>query len=442
MEKKINAKDVLFIGLAFFASYFGAGNLIFPPKLGQESGIHFLSGIAGLSISGIALPIFAIILIGATPQMPQIARRVGKNFYNVYIGFCLIVGCMLVAIPRTAAVGTELGVQGISSAMPYIPVVVCYFVIAAVFAWTKGNALDKVGKILTPAMVIILFTLVIINIVHPIGTPVDTGLKAPLVHSLLTGYNTGDALVSFLLAGVFLDSIRIKGYTTPKQLSKVCTIAGLIAFFCLAIVYGGLLYMGACGGTAFPADADNSTILIGIIKMTGGRAAVSALGVAVVLACLTTAISQIVAVSDWAETVTKGKIKYHVGIIIVSIVSLLVATVGLQSIITYAAPLYSLMYALTLSFMLLMILNKFIPNDGGFKGAILLVTIESVVELAGSYGLNLGSIARFDKAIPLVAQGFGWVVPFAVGLVGGCILYPLFHKKDTAKISDNIPEKI
>lgn len=152
MEKKINAKDVLFIGLAFFASYFGAGNLIFPPKLGQESGIHFLSGIAGLSISGIALPIFAIILIGATPQMPQIARRVGKNFYNVYIGFCLIVGCMLVAIPRTAAVGTELGVQGISSAMPYIPVVICYFVIAAVFAWTKGNALDKVGKILTPAI--------------------------------------------------------------------------------------------------------------------------------------------------------------------------------------------------------------------------------------------------------------------------------------------------
>ena len=30
-EKKIKFTDVLFVGLAFFASYFGAGNLIFPP---------------------------------------------------------------------------------------------------------------------------------------------------------------------------------------------------------------------------------------------------------------------------------------------------------------------------------------------------------------------------------------------------------------------------
>ena len=33
-EKKIKFTDVLFVGLAFFASYFGAGNLIFPPMLG------------------------------------------------------------------------------------------------------------------------------------------------------------------------------------------------------------------------------------------------------------------------------------------------------------------------------------------------------------------------------------------------------------------------
>ena len=36
-EKKIKFTDVLFVGLAFFASYFGAGNLIFPPMLGSTA---------------------------------------------------------------------------------------------------------------------------------------------------------------------------------------------------------------------------------------------------------------------------------------------------------------------------------------------------------------------------------------------------------------------
>ena len=43
-EKKIKFTDVLFVGLAFFASYFGAGNLIFPPMLGLQSGSNWLSG--------------------------------------------------------------------------------------------------------------------------------------------------------------------------------------------------------------------------------------------------------------------------------------------------------------------------------------------------------------------------------------------------------------
>ena len=41
MKKNIKATDVLFIGLAFFATYFGAGNLIFPPMLGLKSGSNW-----------------------------------------------------------------------------------------------------------------------------------------------------------------------------------------------------------------------------------------------------------------------------------------------------------------------------------------------------------------------------------------------------------------
>lgn len=51
--KAIRGLDVLILGFAFFATYFGAGNLIFPPQLGLNSGSDFLSGLAGLTLSGI-----------------------------------------------------------------------------------------------------------------------------------------------------------------------------------------------------------------------------------------------------------------------------------------------------------------------------------------------------------------------------------------------------
>ena len=41
-EKQINFKDVIVIGFALFAMFFGAGNLIFPPYLGVLSGSSWL----------------------------------------------------------------------------------------------------------------------------------------------------------------------------------------------------------------------------------------------------------------------------------------------------------------------------------------------------------------------------------------------------------------
>ena len=46
--KKLKFSDILFVGLAVFATYFGAGNLIFPPMLGLQSGSNWLSGMIWL----------------------------------------------------------------------------------------------------------------------------------------------------------------------------------------------------------------------------------------------------------------------------------------------------------------------------------------------------------------------------------------------------------
>ena len=92
-EKKIKFTDVLFVGLAFFASYFGAGNLIFPPMLGLQSGSSWLSGMIGMLASGVGLPILAIIVLGMCGSVQKISDHVNKKFYTVMIGAIMILCC-------------------------------------------------------------------------------------------------------------------------------------------------------------------------------------------------------------------------------------------------------------------------------------------------------------------------------------------------------------
>lgn len=53
-------KELWVVGLMLFALFFGAGNLIFPPLLGIQSGRSFWSAIAGFIITGVGLPIIAV----------------------------------------------------------------------------------------------------------------------------------------------------------------------------------------------------------------------------------------------------------------------------------------------------------------------------------------------------------------------------------------------
>ena len=63
MEKKQKFSDILVIGAALFAMFFGAGNLIFPPLLGQESGTSWFLGFAFFFIFDVGLALVAILAL-------------------------------------------------------------------------------------------------------------------------------------------------------------------------------------------------------------------------------------------------------------------------------------------------------------------------------------------------------------------------------------------
>ena len=421
-NKKIKPTDILILGFAVFASYFGAGNLIFPPMLGLQSGTQWLGGMIGMLLSGVGLPIAAILILGKCGSVRQITDHVHSKFYTIFIGMIMVL-CCCVSIPRTAAVGIEMGLQGVWAGAPYIPAVIIYFLIAFFFAKDRGSALDKVGKFLTPAMVVILFILVVKGVLDPIGTPAEPTFENPTISSFLGGYSTGDVLVSFLMATVFFEAITRKGYT-GDQFVKANLGTGIIAAICLAVVYGGLLFMGACVSGDFKAgEISNAELLLTVIRRSGGQIAIYGLCLSVVLACLTTAIGQITAVADFFEEATDKKLNYKILVIIVPVVTTLVASVGLDTIVSLTSPWFSFTYPIALVLMLLGLFEKFIPNDGCYKGATYFTVIYACLDLPAEYGVHIGALDAILGKIPLYSLGFGWVVPAIVGFIIGMIAF-------------------
>ena len=61
MRKKTSLKDIAVIGLALFAMFFGAGNLIFPPYLGTNAGSEWFIGFMCFFIADVGLALVAIL---------------------------------------------------------------------------------------------------------------------------------------------------------------------------------------------------------------------------------------------------------------------------------------------------------------------------------------------------------------------------------------------
>lgn len=418
-RQSIRKRDVIILGFAFFATYFGAGNLIFPPHLGLNSGSDFLSGLAGLTLSGIFLPIFTLIVIGLNGDVHTITDKVGKYTYRILLAALMLV-CTFVSIPRTAATAIQLGVQGNFPAAPMIPLVIVYFLLCYFFVADPHNVMDRMGKYLTPALAFILVAIAIAGIFFPLGTPAEPAADNPFVNAFLGGYNTGDVLVSFIMAAVFLSSIHGKGYTGVGQRNKVLIYCGIVSFVLLLIIYGSLLYMGASVSSYYPQSIGRAELLVAIIHRIGTWVMIP-MGIAVVLACLTTAIGQIAAVAEFTSTTVGGRISYKQAAVACSILSALTVFLGVDGIVTYIGWIFGVAYPPCLALLVLGIVGPLLPNQWAYKGSVYLVTVFACLEsLPGLSGL--AAAKAIVAAVPLSAYGFGWIVPFVVGLVGGSVL--------------------
>lgn len=122
MSKSVSTSFIIIIGSMLFALFFGAGNLIFPPMLGQMAGKNVWIANAGFLVTGVGLPLLAVtaFVFSGKSNLQTLASRVHPVFGLVFTTILYLAIGPLYAIPRTGSVSFEIGVKPFFQTMQII----------------------------------------------------------------------------------------------------------------------------------------------------------------------------------------------------------------------------------------------------------------------------------------------------------------------------------
>lgn len=435
MKQKLTFMEILPIGLMLFASFFGAGNLIFPPALGQSAGVNFLPAAAGFCTTGVGIPLLGIIAIGllraSNPE--ALALPVHPKFAKALIVVTVLTIGPFFAIPRTGAVSFDVGILHFISAENYDLGLALYslffFVVTYFLSVNPSKIVDWVGKILTPLLLISIAILVVQVFMNPMGEPQQAGgyyASMPYLKGFQEGYYTMDLLATMLFGTVVIDSIKMRGISEGSVLTRTCIMAGIIAAVLLAAIYFSLTYTGATSVAVFGVSDNGAIALSSIANYYMGTAGNVVLCLMIFFACLTTSIGLTVSAGSYLEQVLKYKMQYQRIAAIICIFSFAVSNVGLTKIISLSVPVLCLLYPIVI----VLVMMAFMPVK---RACVYRSTLAFTIVFAIIDGLNAAGVpmktaeALFKDVIPFYSAGFGWFVPSIVGLVLG-ILYSVAVK--------------
>lgn len=418
-------KNTFVVGFMLFAIFFGAGNLIFPPKLGLDSGVDFLPSILGFVITGVGLPLLGIIVSG---NYQGGYKEALKTTVHPYFSLIFLVAIYLTigpffAIPRTGATAYSMAALpflGESSALSLLAFTLVYYLISIWFSLNPSTVVDRIGSILTPVLLIAILALVIkaFFLLGEHEVPTQTDPATPLFTGIVEGYLTMDALASITFSVIVISAIKARG-VQGEALVKQTAMAGVIAAVALGAIYIALGWIG----NHYPISTETlaelnakgqnigTFILNSVATDAFGEFGRTLLGVIVTLACLTTSIGLIVTTSEYFNEIFP-KISYKAYVLIFTLISFVIANQGLDFVISKSVPVLLVLYPIAISVIFLLFLHIFVKLPPlAFRLPLALVTIVSILSVAGVEALN---------SLPLKAISMEWI-PFA--LVGTLVGY-------------------
>ena len=418
-------KDVLLTGFALFAMLFGAGNLIFPPMLGYETNSSWIPTMLAFTITGVGFPFLGILSVSIVGNgIKDFANRVSPMFSTIFaIISILAIGPML-AIPRTGATAYEITFlhNGMNNTIYKYIYLICYFGIVILFSLRANKVIERVGKILTPILLLLLFLIIVKGIFFS-GLSIKPDIYPhAFKKGFLEGYQTMDTIASIAYAGIILKAIKNGRNLTQKQEFSFLIKAGLVAILSLALIYGGFALVGAKMHSVLVTN-DKIELLVKTTSYLLGGYGNLILAICVAGACLTTAIGLVATVGEFFSSITS--FKYEKIVVFTVILSFLLSILGVENIIRISVPILVFIYPVMISLIILNLFGKYIKNDYIYKGVVLFTGIIGLIESLASIGITNTYTNSVLEILPFSDYGLTWLFP---GLIG-YILFSLIFRK-------------
>ena len=442
MDRKLSAKEYVFLSSMLFGLFFGAGNLIFPVHMGQQAGANLWPAIAGFCLTGVGLPLLGIAAMGISRSdgMFELGCLVGKKYSYFFTCLLYLTIGPLFAIPRTATVSFNVGL------LPLLPqeharLALCvfsalFFLVVLYFSLRPSGILTWVGKILNPLFLLFLGILTVTALLRPMGAvgasePVGTYAGMSFFQGFLDGYNTVDAPAALAFGIVLISAIRELGVRSPKAVSAVTVKAGVFSSLLMAGIYCMLAVVGAQSRAVYGICADGGEGLYRIGTHYFGTFGGVLLGITVTFACLKTAIGLITSCASTFVELFPGTLSYRAYAIVFCLFSFGVANFGLSRIIQLSLPVLMFLYPLTITLILLCLAGNWFGYD---RRVFVAVTVPTALAAAldflntlpesGKALLHVDTLLAPARAyLPFFTYGMGWVLPACVGLVIGLALH-------------------
>jgi len=420
MKNSFSSSDILALGFMTFAFFLGAGNIIFPPLAGAMAGEHLSLATLGFLVTAVGLPLITLIAVAKTGGgILDMAKYLPTKMATLLALAVFIVIGPSFATPRAALVAYEISLTPFlenPGALSLALFSIVFFSLAAYLSLATGKLLDMIGKVITPLLIVLLTILsvsVFMNPLADLGVATQEYIVHPFTKGFLEGYNTMDTLGSLVFGMLIINVIKSKGIDDKKAQYKYLIIAGSIAATGLTFVYVSLFYLGATSAVDVASVSNGGEIITHYVQVLFNTPGLVLLAFVVGLACLTTAVGLVSAMSEFLITL---KPTWNRKLLVIANCALcaLVTNVGLSQLIALSVPILFVIYPIAIALVALTLLGDFISNKKlSYRFVISIALFFGILDGLNVAGVNMHS---FDF-LPLFDKSMAWTIPTCAAII-------------------------
>lgn len=345
-------KIVMTSGLALFAMFFGAGNIIYPLALGARAGDHIWYVMGAFLVSGIGLPFLGLFATSLYQgDYWAFFGRLGKVPAFMLITFLILIIGPFFAIPRTETITYHT----IQSFLP--PILDSQYLISALYcgillvlSYRHNKVVDVIGRILSPIKLSLFAVLIIAGLtmspheILPNNNPIMDSVKM----GLLDGYSTMDLLATFFFCSIVCQNIlaktKVYGITDTPTVIKIFLKACFVGGALLGVVYIGFMLLALFHAPSLEG-VGTAQMIVAVSNLVLGKFGSLFVGICVSFACIVTAIALTdISTSFIHEQLARKKLPRNLCLVISISITYAMSILGFAWIMKIALPILQVLY--------------------------------------------------------------------------------------------------